>query len=188
MGLLGTLGSVAGGLLGGPVGALAGGAIGGGLGKLFGGGGSNNASSSTFLSGIDPNQLAAGLRVSPAEQQAQVNQLLQSIGTLQAQSQNRLADVGAAQGLPAASMLAAQRGNAIAGAQQAQQGTFNLQQAANSQNRQANQFLLSLLANQNQFNQQIANDRRGQTLGLLGGIGQAAGLAFGSGMFGGGGS
>lgn len=178
MGLLGTLGGIAGGVLGGPLGAMAGGYIGN---KLSGGGGnSNNQSSSAFLSGMDPNQLAQGLQVSPAEQQASVNQLLRSIGSVQAQSQNRLADIGAQQGLPAAAMLAAQRGNAIAGAGQAQQGVFNIQEAANAQNRNGNQFLLQMLQNQGQFDQNIQQQKDSSRLGLLQGIGQAAAYYFGN--------
>ena len=121
--------------------------------------------------GIDEG--VARIGVSDQQRQQMVDQLLRSVGSLNAQTLNRFSDFAGGQGLPAATQLAQQRGIALQGQQQVQQGQFGIEQYANDANRQAYLALAQMMQ------QRVMSDKdrkAQQDAALLGQIGQGAGF------------
>lgn len=90
------------------------------------------------------NKERSSVTLGEEDRQRMFDQLLRSIGTLNAQSLNRFQDTATAQGLPAATRLAQERGIAIGGAQAAEQGAFDIDQFIASTNIEGEKFLLQL--------------------------------------------
>lgn len=121
--------------------------------------------------GIDEG--VARIGVSPEQRQQMIDQLLRSVGSLNAQTLNRFSDFAGAQGLPAATQLAQQRAIALQGNQAVQQGQFQIDQYANDANRQAYLALAQMMQ------QRVMNEKQMKAqkdANLLGMIGQGAGF------------
>lgn len=122
--------------------------------------------------GIDEG--VARIGVSPEQRRQLIDQLLRSVGSLNAQTLNRFSDMATAQGLPAATQLAQQRAIALQGGQAVQQGQFAIDQYANDANRQAYLALAQMMQ------QRVLSDKERKAMQdaqLLNQIGQGAGFA-----------
>ena len=122
--------------------------------------------------GIDEG--VARIGVSDQQRQQMVDQLLRSVGSLNAQTHNLFSEFAGGQGLPAATQLAPQRGIALQGQQQVQQGQFGIEQYASDANRQAYLALAQMMQ------QRVMSDKERKAMQdaqLLNQIGQGAGFA-----------
>ena len=126
--------------------------------------------------------LRGSLFSSPGERQGSIDQLLRSIGSLNAQSLNSFRDSAGANGTPLATQLAQERGLAIRGNQQATQGINDITRFFGEKDQSAARFILNQMFQKDaQKSSQRAN-REQSLLSTIGGVGEIAGLFLGGGV------
>ena len=92
--------------------------------------------------------------LSQGDRSRMLSQLLQSLGSLNAQGMNAAADTANRANLPLASRLAQQRSIELGGARAAQEGSLGIDQYINDTNISGMKFLLEMALNQRGINKQ----------------------------------
>lgn len=110
-----------------------------------------------------------------------MDQLLRSIGSLQSQSLNRFQDTATANNVPLATRLAGERGIALQGAQQVQQGVSGLEQFIAGSNRDVLLNLLALKQGQELTKMQTDAEKSAALMQMIGQGANALGFLVGGG-------
>ncbi len=114
------------------------------------------------------------------DRSAMIDQLLQSLGSLNSQSLNRSQDTANAADLPLAARLAQERSISASSARAAKEGTQGIDEFINTTNLGGMQFLLQMAQRQREFNKSGEFDPNAGFAQIGKGLGgAAAGFLFG---------
>jgi hypothetical protein len=130
---------------------------------------------------FNDNNALKGALFSGNQQNASIDQLLRSIGSLNAQSLNLFRDSASARGLPEQTRLAQERAIGIQGNQAASQGIFDITQFFQNKDSEAARFLLNQNFQKELQKNSLDAQKRRDIFNLIGQVGGAAGFLFGGG-------